>query len=54
MQMKLKRDLHRAKEVNLKLAAKATKLEAQAYSGKGKEKGTPSKKGKGDASEDEE
>lgn len=31
----LRRDLYRAKEVNMKLASKMTKLEAQAYSAKG-------------------
>lgn len=37
-QAMLKRDLYRAKEVNMKLAAKMTKLEAQAYSGRQRSK----------------
>jgi len=50
-QAMLKRDLYRAKEVNMKLAAKMTKLEAQAYSGKGRK---DDKKKAKDESEDEE
>jgi hypothetical protein len=33
VQVVMRRDLHRAKEVNMKLAAKMTRMEAQAYGG---------------------
>lgn len=44
-QAMLKRELYRAKEVNMKLASKMTKLEAQAYAGKGGKRDRKSKDG---------